>query len=252
MQRILIILLPVVFSLKSNGQHFDLIARASFINTTNYSLARENINTADDNTTLKASYYVVDIVAEKTNAKDIVHRFRAGINRSYAKSVRALFLAFDGSSQYITTEEDRTTYDFAIGIGKEYDFDYKRISFKIGVELPVRIGARIPTDVLRENLDSLGKQVDATKIHSDEPRRHSIGINAFANLYVRFWKSFSIGAELVNGFMYSKTKGKYDVTYEYYDANGNLTGTDIQKDELNWGSFSTSFFNPYIGLSYRF
>lgn len=252
MQRILIVLLPVVFSLKSNGQHFDLIGRTSFINTTNFSLSRENINTADDNTTLKSNYYVVDIVGEKTNEKDIVYRYRAGINRSYAKSVHAVFLGYNGTSQYLTMEEDRTAFDFAIGVGKEYDFDYKRISFKIGVELPFRIGTRTDNDVLRENLDSLGKQVDATKIYFDEPRRHSIGINAFANLYVNFWKSFSIGAELVNGFLYSKTKGKYDVTYEYYDANGNLTGTDIQKEELSSSSFNTFFFNPYIGLSYRF
>ena len=100
--------------------------------------------------------------------------------------------------------------------------------------------------------DSTGNKIGSNKRTYEEPATLFIGAFFLANVYYNFWKSFSVGIEVTNGFIYSRGKGPASEVLETYDANGNLTNKETTEEELKSKWFNTSFLNPSVGLSYRF
>ena len=177
MQRIgIVALFTVGCSIAAQAQHVDLTARVNYIVAGRYNIFDERASGADRDFTVDNNYFSGGIVAEKTNAKNIVYRLRAGIIRNIRRDRNVQLIASTGESLVMSGEEKESEFKFAVGIGKYYDFDYERISFIIGVELPVRIGTPFYNDVRHEFLDANGTLTDETKIYFDEPPRHSIGI----------------------------------------------------------------------------
>lgn len=231
----------------SYAQYIDLGFRINQISRYNYKTNYEE-NLGNVLTNRNISYFSLEFMVEQILINNNVYRFRTGIHKIFT-NVNSNY-NYLNSSTTIMQKYNFIEYRFAPGIGKICD--YKKIIFKMGLELPFnyQISRHNSYEVI-EYLSN-GNIYKSTLSYYDEPPYYYIGLYMFNTIYYNFWKSFSAGFELSNGLLYGYSNGTITRAYEYYDATGQLTDTDTINSKIVYNGFSTSFLNISIGLTYRF
>lgn len=242
------------YSIISSAQYVDIGIRVNNMSRHDGKFYNDKLYITDD----KIDTYGTDIqtfsgdlVVENIRKENTFYRVRIRYQKT-SGTVFNRYNLYNGETRTFNQKTDALGYGFAIGIGKFYEV--KKITFKIGIELPVNIFSRSNQSnyYILEDFDTSGNQYASTKINFDKPTFYYIKLNMLTNVYYNFWKSFSIGFEVTNGFVYSIENGLITIEYEYYDGNGNLIGTDTENDKKDTKAFSTFFLTPSMGLIYRF
>ena len=179
------------------AQYIDIGFRINQITRFNYETFSD-VNLSSNLININSSHFSADIIDEQISIKNNIYRFRVGINKTLAKSYsNAKF----PTGEYINIQEsDYFEYRFAVGVGKLYE--YKKIIFKVGLELPFNYQNSRHYYRKTEEYDVNGNIKNTTINNFDEPKHSYIGLFMFTSIYYNFWKSFSTGFELSNGFFY--------------------------------------------------
>lgn len=142
-----------------------------------------------------------------------------------------------------------TGLQFAFGAGRM--FDWKFLSFKVGMEMPVYYDM-----VSKEQWYYKYYQPDNPtdwEMHYDiYPSGGFIKLAAITGVDVRFCKRFSAGMELSNGILFYKINRGFVYNIEYYTASGTLYKTTTANYEYKVkGNFNSDLLVPSFSLSYR-